>query len=224
MSYVDPAAAGTPSAGNPIKSAWGRDVQQDVELFESELTAGPITITTATDFATPILDLRTSGGDRFNFSRSSGVSTALNITGDASQPPIVGLLVGVNYADFTFSGTDADIDVVGGGNLNLRPQGASSSVNIWAPSQNIKLRVGSSGFGQAVDLSHDGTNAHINPTTGYVGFQSDKFQILSTGAVNYTGPTAASASAGSNGAPPAQVGGYLTWQVGGATVHVPYYL
>lgn len=37
MSYVDPAGAGTPTQGQPVSSAWGRDVQTDVELAAAAL-------------------------------------------------------------------------------------------------------------------------------------------------------------------------------------------
>ena len=121
------------------------------------------------------------------------------------------------------TGQNADIDVQGG-DLNLRPLTATHSVNVWSiAGGNVKLRIGSQGFGATLDLQHDGVNAHITPTTGFVGFQGDKFQILATGAINYVGPTSVAATLGANGAVPAQVGGYLTWQIGGTTVKIPYF-
>ena len=166
---------------------------------------------------------------RFTQAVIPAAATQQHIIGAAGEPAILGLLgdqAATTYADFTHEpGTgNTEIDVQGG-DLALRPLSSGKSVNVWSISGgHAKLRVGSQGFTQALDLQHDGSNAHISPTAGFVGFQADKFQILATGAVNYTGPTATSASAGSNGDVPAQVAGYLTWQVGGTTVKVPYYL
>ena len=79
---------------------------------------------------------------------------------------------GTDYADFTFDGSNADIDVQGG-DLNLRPLTATHSVNVWSiAGGNVKLRIGSQGFGATLDLQHDGVNAHITPTMGFVGFQA----------------------------------------------------
>lgn len=163
------------------------------------------------------------GSTEWNFYRAAG-ATNLGIYGSTGFPAIL-TLYGPNdagYADFTFNGFDTEIDS-SVGNISLRPL-TGGNVNIWAMSGTPKLRVGSTNMTQSLDLSHDGTNAHLNNTaTGYIGLQGDKFQVLETGQVNYNGPTTASATAGTNGAPPAQVAGYLTQLIGGVTVHIPYY-
>jgi len=96
--------------------------------------------------------------------------------GRAGRPAIFSLVGpdGTSYADFTYNGSDADIDVSPGG-LNLRPSG---NVNIWHQSSQVKLRVGSFGFGQAFDLWHDGSNAVMSSTTGNIISQSP-FEVQS---------------------------------------------
>lgn len=46
MSYTDPSVAGTPAPGATVASAWGDDVQQDVEYEQSEITADATTLGT----------------------------------------------------------------------------------------------------------------------------------------------------------------------------------
>jgi hypothetical protein len=188
--------------------------------------AGSFVKATGGSTASFVLTNPTDGTDEFALNRIIG-ATQLQIYGkaDGTADAIVGLIApnGTDYADYTYNGADADLDVSAGG-LNLRPLSSGANVQVWSPAGTVKLRIGSQNFTQALDISHDGTNAHLTPTTGYVGFQSDTFQILPTGAVNYVGPTTAAAAAGTNGAPPSEVGGYMAWQIGGTTVHLPYYL
>lgn len=56
------------------------------------------------------------------------------------------------------------------------------------------------------------------------GGEATRLQITSAGLVAYQNATlAATATAGTNGAPPAQVSGYLEVVVNGTTVKIPYY-
>ena len=192
---------------------------------------GSLAISETVEYATGILSITTAtAGSLASFDRisSNGGASRLTIYGatDSTAPAIIALQApnGTDYADYTFDGNNAELDV-SKGNLALRPLASSGQVLVYSPSYTTKLRVGNAGFTQSLDISHDGTNAHISATTGYIGFAlGDKFQILPTGAVNYFGPSSTTASAGSNGALPALVGGYLTWQVGGTTVKIPYFL
>jgi len=180
--------------------------------------------------STPIIQaIDETDAPRFTDAIIPGAATQTHIIGKAGEPAILGLLgdqAATTYADFTHvPGTgNTEIDVLGG-DLALRPLSPGKNVTIWSiAGGNPKLRVGSQGFTAALDLQHDGANAHVSCTSGYVGFQGDKVRIAQTGSLDYTGPTATSAGAGANGAPPAQVAGYLVWSVGGTTVKVPYYL
>ena len=180
--------------------------------------------------STPIIQaIDETDAPRFTDAIIPGAATQTHIIGKAGEPAILGLLgdqAATTYADFSHEpGTgNTEIDVLGG-DLALRPLSPGKNVTIWSiAGGNPKLRVGSQGFTAALDLQHDGANAHVSCTSGYVGFQGDKVRIAQTGSLDYTGPTATSAGAGANGAPPAQVAGYLVWSVGGTTVKVPYYL
>ena len=70
-----------------------------------------------------------------------------------------------DYSDYTYNGSDADLDVSAGG-LNLRPLAADGSVKIWNSNGNVKLRIGSKDFSQALDLWNDGSNSYIQSTDG----------------------------------------------------------
>jgi hypothetical protein len=106
------------------------------------------------------------------------------ILGEPGAPPILSLISpnGDRYADYTFNGSDADIDVSHGG-LNLRPLDGVASVNVWSMAGNTQLRVGSRGFSQALDFWHSGINGYIRSTTGKVIVQSP----FETRAVNILG-------------------------------------
>jgi hypothetical protein len=95
------------------------------------------------------------------------------ILGEPGAPPILSLISpdADRYADYTFNGSDADIDVSHGG-LNLRPLDGVSGVNVWSMAGNTQLRVGSRGFSQALDFWHSGINGYIRSTTGKVIVQS----------------------------------------------------
>lgn len=95
------------------------------------------------------------------------------ILGGPRQPAILSL-IGPDrdkYADDTYKGHDADVDV-SHGSLNLRPLDGLGSVNVWSLTGNARLRVGSESFAQALDLSHSGTDAHIRSTAGKVIVES----------------------------------------------------
>jgi len=119
------------------------------------------------------------------FQRVTG-AMQMQIYGQSTFPAILGLIApnGTDYADFTYDGSNADVDV-SVGDLNLRPNNvAGNHVNIWSLNGQPSLRVGNQGFTHALSLSHDGTNAHIAPDTGFIGFQaSDIVQILADGVI-----------------------------------------
>lgn len=167
-----------------------------------------------------------SDNPRFTHRIITGTATQLHVYGADGEPAILGLIgTGGRYGDVTVDPSTGNMEIdAEGGNLSLRPLSADRHVLIWGITSNPKLRVGSQGFGAALDLHHDGTNAHISATSGYIGVAGDKVKVLPSGAIDYTGPTATAATTGTNGAPPAQVAGYLTWQIDGTTVKIPYYL
>lgn len=220
VTWVDGAAGGTPlTAANLNQMA---QLGATTQTFTGQQVVKRPTSATNTPLFTVVDE---TSNNRLTFSIIAGAATQLQVYAKAGEPAILGLIGanGTDYADFTFDGANCEIDVQGG-DLNFRPLTSGKNVNIWSIAGGSPiLKVGNQGLTQALTLQHDGTNAHVAATTGYVGFQGDTFQILSTGAVNYSGPTAISATAGTNGATPAQVGGYLTWQVGGTTVKIPYF-
>jgi hypothetical protein len=116
-----------------------------------------------------------SGRPRFIMRRVSPPDGGIDfrILGEPGAPPILSLISADadRYADYTFNGSDADIDVSHGG-LNLRPLDGVAGVNVWSMAGNTQLRVGSRGFNQALDLWHSGTNGYIRSTTGNVIVQS----------------------------------------------------
>lgn len=91
------------------------------------------------------------------------------VYGATGVPAIFSLIAGngTDYADYTYNGADADIDVSTGG-LNLRPLAAGASVKVWNSADNVKLRIGSQNFGQALDLWNDGVDSYIQSTVGSV--------------------------------------------------------
>lgn len=152
--------------------------------------------------------------------RTSG-ATAFNIQGsnDGAAPAIITLFGpnATNYADFTFDGTNTEIDA-STGNISLRPL-TGGNVNIWSTSGTPTLRVGSTNMTQSLDLKHDGTNGIASTTSG------DLNLTPASGLVNLTNVGAyTSATAGGSSALPATPQGYLALKVQGTTVKVPYYL
>lgn len=91
------------------------------------------------------------------------------ILGTNRSPAILSLIGpdGDRYADYTYNGSDADVDVSHGG-LNLRPLDGTGAVNIWSMAGNTKLRIGSRNFGQSLDFWHSGANAYMRATNGSV--------------------------------------------------------
>ena len=182
------------------------------------VNAGPPTTTNNVQLLDPA-----DGSTELHFYRAAG-ATNLGIYGSAADPAIATLYGpdGIKYADYTFDGNNAELDV-STGNLSLRPL-AGGDVNVWAlTGGNPKLRVGNMGFTESLDLSHDGANAHIIATIGSVKI-ADALSVGPTGLIDYTGPSATSATAGAQGAPPATVQGYIVLTIGGVGVRVPYYL
>jgi hypothetical protein len=100
-------------------------------------------------------------------------ATDLRILGETGAPAILSLIGAhpARYSDFTYNGSDADLDVSHGG-LNLRPLDGSGAVNVWSMLGNTRLRVGSRDFRQSLDFWHSGTNAYIRLTLGSVIVQS----------------------------------------------------
>ena len=163
----------------------------------------------------------TDSSPEWNFFRASG-STAFTVTGKAGYPPIVTLWnpAQTQYADFTFDGTNTEIDA-STGNISLRPL-TGGNVNVWATTGTPKLRVGSTNFAQSLDMWHDGTDSHIQPTSGRVIV--DGGLVINSGYPEFNTATTATATTGTNGAPPAQVYGYIVAKIGGVGVRIPYYL
>jgi hypothetical protein len=95
------------------------------------------------------------------------------ILGSSGRPAILSLIAADDnkYADYTYNGADADLDVSQGG-LNLRPLDGDGAVNVWSMAGNTRLRVGSRNFRDALDFWHSGSNAYIRSTTGNVIVQS----------------------------------------------------
>lgn len=158
------------------------------------------------------------GSTEWNFFRAAG-STSITITGKTGYPADFTLFApnGTDYADFTFDGSNAEIDV-SVGNLSLRPL-SGGNVNIWATSGTPKLRVGSTNFTQSMDFSHDGTNGIITTTSGDVDLTPASGLVNLTNVGAYT-----SATAGGSSALPATPQGYMAVKVQGTTVKIPYYL
>lgn len=158
------------------------------------------------------------GSTEWNFYRASG-ATAFTVNGKTGYPAIISLFApnGTDYADFTFDGSNTEIDS-SVGNISLRPL-TGGNVNIWATSGTPKLRVGSTNMAQSLDLSHDGTNGIASTTTGDLDLSP------ASGLVNLTNVSAyTSATAGAASALPATPQGYLAMKVQGTSVKVPYYL
>jgi hypothetical protein len=111
----------------------------------------------------------------------SGTVRNVQAAGAAGDTPIYTLLAanGTDYADWTYDGTNADFDTSTAG-INLRPLASGSAVKVWSPSYNTKLRVGSANFSQSLDIYHDGSNAHMAPSTGYIALDG---QVVSSGKV-----------------------------------------
>jgi hypothetical protein len=96
----------------------------------------------------------------------------LRILGDVDAPAILSLIaLGEHYADYTYNGSDADLDVSRGG-LNLRPLDGTGAVNIWSMAGDTRLRVGSRNSRQALDLWHSSENAYMRSTIGSIIVES----------------------------------------------------
>lgn len=95
------------------------------------------------------------------------------ILGAPDAPAILSLIDpdGDRYADYTYDGSSADLDVSHGG-LNLRPLDGTSSVNVWSMAGNSRFRVGSRNFRQLFDFWHSGANAHVRSTKGSIVIES----------------------------------------------------
>ena len=123
-----------------------------------------------------------SGQTRFVMRRLSPPEGAIDfrILGESGAPAILSLIGPQpdHYADYTYNGSDADIDVSHGG-LNLRPLDGTGSVNVWSMSGNTRLRIGSRDFRQSLDLWHSGLNAHMRSTNGNIVIES-RIETLST--------------------------------------------
>jgi len=119
--------------------------------------------------------LAVAGGTRFIMRRVSPPDGAVDfrILGATDAPAILSLIGpdSDRYADYTYNGADADVDVSHGG-LNLRPLDGTGSVNVWSMSGNTRLRVGNRDFRQSLDFWHSGLNAHVRSTTGSVVLES----------------------------------------------------
>src|SRR3954463_13613545 len=107
-----------------------------------------------------------AGRQRFIMRRLPGPEGAIDfrILGERGAPALLSL-IGADpdrYADYTYNGSHADVDVSHGG-LNLRPLDGSGSVNVWSMLGNTRLRVGSEESGRAGGALHaeklDGTHA-----------------------------------------------------------------
>lgn len=126
-----------------------------------------------------------AGGTRVIMRRVSPPDGAIDfrILGAPDAPAILSLIGpdSDRYADYTYNGADADVDVSHGG-LNLRPLDGTGSVNVWSMAGNTRLRVGNSGFRRSLDLWHSGLNAHLRSTTGNVivesGFETRSNNVL----------------------------------------------
>lgn len=158
------------------------------------------------------------GSTEWNFYRVAGV-TAFTVNGKVGYPADISLFApnGTDYADFTFDGSNAEIDV-SIGNLSLRPL-AGGNVNIWATTGTPKLRVGSTNMAQSLDLYHDGTNGTLSTTTGDIDLTPASGLVNLTNVGAYT-----TATAGGSSALPATPQGYMAMKVQGTTVKIPYYL
>ena len=93
--------------------------------------------------------------------------------GAPGEPAILSLIGpdGNRYADYTYNGFDADVDVSHGG-LNLRPLDGSGAVNVWSMAGNTRLGIGSRNFEQAVYVWHSGSDGNIESTKGNIIIRS----------------------------------------------------
>ena len=122
------------------------------------------------------------GRTRFIMRRVNPPEGAIDfrILGESGAPAILSL-IGADpdrYADYTYNGYDADMDVSHGG-LNLRPLDGTGSINVWSMAGNTRLRVGNRNLRQSLDLWHSGLNAHVRSTTGNLVVES-KLETRST--------------------------------------------
>ncbi len=147
------------------------DGQLTLSSASSELV---INNTTSTATTQKLLEAQFNGVDAFVMRQNSsaGGFTDFRIQGVTNAPPIATLLGpnGTDYADWTFDGSNTELET-STGDLNLRPNlngtvDYTGNVTIWSLNHTPKLRVGNKGFTQALDIYHDGTNAHLIATAG----------------------------------------------------------
>lgn len=210
--FVDGSGGGTPITAAKLNNVETELVAID-PLARDALQATGSTSTAGFKIVDP-----SDSSTEWNFYRANG-STSFTVNGKTGYPADFTLFApnGTDYADFTFDGSNAEIDV-SVGNLSLRPL-AGGNVNVWATSGTPKLRVGSTNFVQSLDLSHDGTNGIVSTTAGDIDLTPFSGLVNLTNAGAYT-----SATAGGSSALPATPQGYVAVKVQGTTVKIPYYL
>ena len=217
MSYTPDTFADGTAGNTPITAAKLNNIENELVAIDP-LAHGAIASTGSTSTSGFKITDPSDSSTEWNFFRASG-STSFTINGKTSYPADLTLFApnGTDYADYTFDGSNAEIDVTVG-NLSLRPL-SGGNVNIWATTGTPKLRVGSTNMAQSMDFTHDGTNGNISTTTGDVNLTPSSGLVNLTNVGAYTTATAGGASA-----LPTKPQGYIAVKVQGTQVKIPYYL
>jgi hypothetical protein len=178
--------------------------------------------------------------------------TFINMTGSSTLgPSLFGIFGEMDTAGATGLAIAAGSGIAGGsGSINIATAGSTSTnsgyiqfggwfnvLGIHTASEGVTAMGGISvvvGPNYPQDsglvLVADGTDALMSANAGEVIFRPNgpgsvtgQMLIDTTGKINVSGPTAATATAGASGAIPASVAGYLDVVISGTTYKLPYY-
>lgn len=167
MSYTDPSQGGTPTTGQPIHTAWGTDVQVDVEWFKANL-------------------LQTLTGDAtITVTETAPTATVARaaITGDVSVPAASNAAVVQKINGVTVTGTPSAGYVI---------QASSSSASAWGvpSSPSLALTDGATisvnaALANNFTVTIAGNRTIANPTNPVDG-QTILFQVTQGTGGNFT--------------------------------------
>lgn len=175
---------GDTSANNRVKKS-GDTMSGPLSISQNAAAVTPLELVnnTNTTASTELyfVEMQQNSSDAFLFRRKVDASTGHNDfrnVGATNAPPINTLVApnGIDYSDWTFDGTNTELET-STGDLNLRPNlngvvDYTGNVNIWSTGHTPKLRIGNNGFSAALDIYHDGGNAHLSSTTGGINVDS----------------------------------------------------